>query len=497
MLMFGKENEKLIAAAEKKVLGQFEAISKTAYNNQLKVLEAFKHAKISARHFAGTSGYGYDDLGRDALNEVYAEVFNADSAIVSPLIVSGTHALTLMLFGLLRPGDTAVSVTGMPYDTLTELIKGENVGSLKDFGIRFDSIDLLPNGNFDYSRIQNYFFANSPKLVFIQRSRGYNWRDSLSYERLAEIISYVKGIDKKIIVAVDNCYGEFVEETEPTALGADIIVGSLIKNAGGGFAPTGGYIAGKSKLVELVSYRLTSPSIGCEVGSYAAGYTAFFQGLFMAPTVVAAALKGSILMGQVFSDLGFETLPKVGEHSHDIIRSIKFSDEEQLISFCRSIQAASPVDSFLELEPWDMPGYQHQVIMAAGNFTQGSSIELSADSPIKSPYVAYLQGGLTYEHVKIATQYAVESLIYSDNYAAKENGRAQDTIPVATLIEKLETGMEEMSEKEYDKYLRILYRMCVRARYNCDVDKAESMYLNLRMEGNSICDAVKKLLFLY
>lgn len=502
MLKFSKDNDTIIAAAEEKVRGQFAEIDAVAYRNQLRVLEAFKNAKISARHFAPTTGYGYDDIGRDTLNTVYAGVFGAESALVSPLIVSGTHALTLMLFGILRPNDFAVSITGQPYDTLHQVIEGEGVGSLKDFGIKFDYIDLLGD-DFDYSCLENYMHAKKPRLVFIQRSRGYNWRDSMSFEKLKKVIGFIKDINKKTVVAVDNCYGEFVEDCEPTSLGADLIVGSLIKNAGGGFAPTGGYIAGKSKFVELISYRLTCPSIGTEEGSYAASYAPFFQGLFMAPTVVASAIKGSVLMGQVFADLGFETFPHVGARPNDIIRSVKFETKEQLIEFCRSIQHASPVDSFLELEPWDMPGYQHQVIMAAGSFTQGSSIELSADSPIKEPYVAYVQGGLTYEHVKIATQYAVESLLYSDNYRKvelKEIRKYSDLaeslklMPIEEFTEKLVEGEDEMSEKQYAQYLKILYEWGTRMRYNFSREQAEEQYLKLRMQGLSIRETIKALL---
>ncbi|MDR3216348.1 MAG: methionine gamma-lyase family protein [Clostridiaceae bacterium] len=407
---FSEKNNALIKSAEQKQRARFEKIDKIAYENQKKVLEAFQKNGVAARHFAGTTGYGYDDIGRDTLSRLYADIFGAEAALVSPNIVSGTHALTLMLFGILRPGDIAVSITGKPYDTLEELIYGENVGSLADFGVKFDFIPLKDN-TFDWNAAKNYLSHNTVKLIFIQRSRGYEWRDALSIGQIAEIIRKIRSICPNVVIAVDNCYGEFVAETEPVQVGADIMAGSLIKNAGGGFAPTGGYIAGKAPLVELVSYRLTSPSIGAEVGSYAYGYLPFYQGAFVAPVTVAGALKGSVLAGQVFSDLGYKTLPAVDGECYDIIRSIEFFSSNDLIEFCRGIQHASPVDSNLTLEPWDMPGYRHQVIMAAGTFIQGSSIELSADSPIKAPYIAYMQGGLSYEHIKIAVQFAAERII--------------------------------------------------------------------------------------
>ncbi|MDR2634520.1 MAG: methionine gamma-lyase family protein [Clostridiales bacterium] len=410
MKEFSEKNNFLTASAEEKQRARFAKIDQTAYNNQLKVLRAFQKNGVAARHFAGTTGYGYDDIGRDTLNRLYADMFGAEAALVSPNIVSGTHALTLMLFGLLRPGDVAVSITGRPYDTLHDLIAGEKVGSLADFGIKFDFVPLK-NDTFDVISIKKILSKERVKLIFIQRSRGYEWRNAFSIEQIAEITALIRSVSPETIIAVDNCYGEFVAETEPVEVGADIMAGSLIKNAGGGFAPTGGYIAGKENLVKQVSYRLTSPSIGAEVGSYAPGYLAFYQGAFMAPTVVAGALKGSALAGQVFGDLGYKTLPAINEECYDIIRSIEFFSVKELIESCRGVQCASPVDSNVSLEPWDMPGYRHQVIMAAGTFIQGSSIELSADSPIKAPYIAYMQGGLSYEHIKIAVQFAVERIL--------------------------------------------------------------------------------------
>lgn len=399
----------IVNIAEKKVKNQFGYINDIAYKNQLKVLKSFQNNAVQARHFNGTTGYGYDDSGRDNLNKVFAEIFDAEDALVSPNIVSGTHALTLLLFGILRPNDNFLSISGEPYDTLNDVIHGENKGSLKDYNIDYDKIDLK-NNCFDMPKIFEKIKKNKPKMVYIQRSRGYEWRDALSMNEITSAVSQIKKLYPDIIVAVDNNYGEFVDVIEPTSIGADLIAGSLIKNAGGGIAPTGAYIAGKKNLIEQISYRLTSPSIGNEVGSHISGYLPYYQGIFLAPITVANALKGSILMGQVYNDLGYETLPKPNSICNDIIRSIKFKTETELIEFCRAIQASSPVDSNVVPYPSDMPGYQNQIIMAAGAFMQGSSIELSADSPIKEPYIAYLQGGLTYEHIKIATCYTIEYL---------------------------------------------------------------------------------------
>ncbi|MEG2085121.1 MAG: methionine gamma-lyase family protein, partial [Clostridia bacterium] len=365
---------------------------------------------ISLRHFSQTTGYGYDDIGRDTLSKVFADIFHTESAIVSPNIVSGTHALTIALFGILRPNQKLLCITGNPYDTLLEVINGDNIGSLKDFGVSFEKIDLL-NGDFDFEKIKIALNQKNIGLVFIGRSRGYEWRDALSCEQIKKAIKLVKSVNPNLTVMVDNCYGEFIETIEPTDVGADFAVGSLIKNAGGGIAPTGGYICGTKKAVEQISYRLTSPSIGAEVGSYNAGYLPFYQGVFLAPHVTANAIKGSMLFGKVFDTLGYETMPKPHQQCYDIIRSIKFNTADELIDFVRSIQKASPVDSNVVPFAWDMPGYVDKVIMAAGTFVQGASIELSADSPIKEPYIAYLQGGLTYEHVKIACLYCLEGKI--------------------------------------------------------------------------------------
>lgn len=407
-MKISQKTRQIIDYATQKCQKQFDEIDEIAYFNQEKVLNSFQKNAVQARHFNGTTGYGYDDIGRDTLGKVFADTFNAESAIVSPNILSGTHALTLVLFGILRPNDTLLSICGDLYDTLNDVICGKNKGSLRDFGINYDKIEL-DNNDFNAPKILDYIEKNpSTKLVFIQRSRGYSARDAISIEKIEIIISVLKKAYPNIIIAVDNCYGEFVEKIEPTDVGADIICGSLIKNPGGGIAQTGAYIAGKADLIEQIGYRMTSPSIGTEVGSYQSGYLSFYQGFFMAPHVVANAKKSSVLFGRVFSDLGYDTIPAPEDVCYDIIRSIRFNSADELIAFIRGIQAASPVDSNVVPYPWAMPGYEHQVIMAAGAFVQGSSIELSADSPIKEPYIAYLQGGLTFEHAKLAACYAVE-----------------------------------------------------------------------------------------
>ena len=387
---------------------QFKRVDDIALYNQNKVLDAFRKFEVGQRHFSQTNGYGYDDIGRDTLCKIYADVFNAESAIVSPLIVSGTHALTLALMGVLRPNDELIAISGAPYDTLMEVIKGKDNGSLADYNVSYKQVNLV-NGDFDYDAIKA---AISPKtkMIFMGRSRGYEWRDAISIDQIRKVTKFIKDINPNICVMCDNCYGEFMDIYEPTDAGVDLMAGSLIKNPGGGIVPTGGYIAGKKAYVDLVGFRLTSPSIGMEVGSYAYGYKDFYQGFFLAPHVVAQSVKGSLLFGKVFEELGFETMPKVTSKPNDIIRSIKFDTKDQLIGFCRSIQEISPIDSNLTLEPWDMPGYEDQVIMAAGSFVAGASIELSADSPIRAPYIAYLQGGLTYEHVKLACMYCVQKL---------------------------------------------------------------------------------------
>ena len=393
--------QKLIGIAETKSKATFDEIESRALFNQKKVLDAYRNARISYYHFNPTSGYGYSDAGREKLSEVFAEVFGAESAIVSPNIVSGTHALTIAMFGLLKSGDLLLSATGSPYDTLQEVISGKDNGSLADYKINYDEIQLK-DGGIDREALESYVREKKPTVVMLTRSRGYAWRDALTTADIEAAADIIKRNSPKSVVLVDNCYGEFVETREPTQCGADIIVGSLIKNAGGGLAPTGGYIAGKSDLIAKIGYRLTSPSIGNEVGSYAASYMPFFQGLFLAPIVTKNALKSAILASNVFTELGFEALPKPGKMPGDIICSIKFNAPEPMINFIQSIQYLSPVESYATPEPWDMPGYTDQVIMAAGTFVQGASIELSADGPVRAPYIAYLQGALTYEHGKLA-----------------------------------------------------------------------------------------------
>ncbi len=391
--------QNLIKEAELKCNKIFNEIDDIAYKNQYKVLNAFRNNNIGPRHFAQTTGYGYDDVGRDTLNRLFAEIVGAEYAICSPLIMSGTHALTLALFGLLRPNDTLLSITGEPYDTLHDVINGENIGSLKDFGIKYQEFDYR---KIDEEEIIQKLKEISPKVVFFQRSRGYTDNKALSVNELSSIYTLVKKVLPNAILVTDNCYGEFTDLIEPTQVGADIIVGSLIKNPGGSIAPTGGYVAGKEIYINQIAGRFSSPSVGTEVGSYAGSYLPFYQGLFLAPKVTANAMKGAVLFSCVFNMLGYKTIPDYTEKPNDVICSINFNTAEELIDFCQGIQYASPVDSNVTPFPWDMPGYTHQVIMAAGTFVQGASIELSADAPIKEPYIAYVQGGVTYEHVKIA-----------------------------------------------------------------------------------------------
>ena len=411
---FNQDIINLIENAEKKLSTYFKKLDEIALFNQNKVLDAFRNNNIASRHMCGTTGYGYDDIGRDTLCKLYSDIFHTEACVVSPLIVSGTHALTLALFAGLRPNDTMLSITGAPYDTLRTVIGGENIGSLKDFGISYEQIDLI-NSKFDFDAIKNALENKVYKLIFIGRSRGYEWRDALSVEQIGEVIELIRKIQPNTIIMVDNCYGEFMDILEPSDVGADMMVGSLIKNPGGGLAPTGGYIAGKKEIIDQVAYRLTAPSIGMEVGSYISGYVPYYQGIFLAPHTVINAVKGSALMGQVFKDLGYEVMPEPEAPCNDIIRSIKFNTADELIKFIQSIQKASPIDSNVVPYPWAMPGYENEVIMAAGTFTQGASIELSADSPIKEPYIAYVQGGLTYEHVKIATMMCAEEVIKTNS----------------------------------------------------------------------------------
>ena len=389
---------------------RFEEIDARAEINQLKVLQAMQKNKVSAECFQSTSGYGYNDLGRDTLEKVYAECFHGEEALVRPQITCGTHALALALMSNLRPGDELLSPVGKPYDTLEEVIGiRESKGSLKEYGITYAQVDLLEDGGFDYEGIKNAINEKT-KLVTIQRSKGYATRPTLSIDQIGELIAFVKSIKPDIICMVDNCYGEFVEEKEPLEVGADMIVGSLIKNPGGGLAPIGGYIVGKKECVENAAYRLTSPGLGKEVGASLGVIQSFYQGLFLAPTVVSGALKGAIFAANIYERLGFKVVPNGTESRHDIIQAVEFQDAKAMVSFCEGIQAAAPVDSYVVPEPWAMPGYDSDVIMAAGAFVQGSSIELSADGPLKPPYAVYFQGGLTWYHAKFGILMSLQKL---------------------------------------------------------------------------------------
>ena len=403
--------EDRIASAERALAPKFAAIDEIAYYNQDKVLHAFKEERIALRHFAPSTGYGYGDEGRDALGKVYARAFGAERAIVSPTLLSGTHTLTVALFGVLRPGDKVLCISGTPYDTLRGVIWGEGNGSLADFGISFETLALDEGGKMDLAAVEKALASQEYRMVYIQRSRGYELRDSFTIEEIEVACARVRGCGFRGCIFVDNCYGEFAEKREPTDVGADLIAGSLIKNPGGGLTPTGGYIAGKAKYIEQCENRLTAPSVGGEIGSYAYGYQLFYQGFFLAPHVVAQALKGALLIGQCMSELGYENYPSVDRLPPDLTRAVRFDTEKQLTDFIQSVQDVSPVDSFVKLEAWDMPGYDCKIIMAAGTFNAGASIELSADAPIREPYVAYFQGGLTYEHCRIAVREILKKLV--------------------------------------------------------------------------------------
>ena len=400
--------------AIKDVQGEFETLDEVREFNQLKVLTALQDERISESHFTNSSGYGYGDIGRDSLDKVYARIFNCESALVRPHFVNGTHAIGAALFGNLRPNDTMLSVCGTPYDTLHNIIgitNKKDIGSLKDFGVKYKQLELN-DSKVDIELMKKTMIEDkSIKLVHIQRSTGYGWRNALLICEIEEIIKAAKAINPNVICFVDNCYGEFIETTEPTDVGADLVAGSLIKNIGGGIAPTGGYIAGKEEYVVQASYRLTIPGIGGECGSTFGVMRSLYQGLFLAPHVTMEALKGAIFCARIMELAGFEVLPKYTDKRSDIIQAIKFGNKEMLVNFIKGIQAGSPIDSFVECEPWDMPGYEDKVIMAAGAFIQGSSIELSADAPIREPYIAYLQGGLTFDHAKIGILIALSRVI--------------------------------------------------------------------------------------
>lgn len=390
---------------------RFAAIDETAEYNQLKVIRAMQECGVSEACLLGTTGYGYNDLGRDTLEKVYAAFFHTQDALVRPQITCGTHALALALMSNLRPNDEVLSPVGKPYDTLEEVIGiRPSKGSLKEYGISYRQVDLLSDGSFDYEGIKTAI-NDRTSLVTIQRSKGYQTRPTLSVERIGELIHFVKSIKPDVICMVDNCYGEFVETTEPSDVGADMVVGSLIKNPGGGLAPIGGYIAGKKECVENAAYRLTSPGLGKEVGASLGILPAFYQGLFLSPTVTASALKGAVFAANIYEKLGFSVIPNGTETRHDIIQAVTFGTPEGVIAFCKGIQAAAAVDSFVTPEPWDMPGYDSKVIMAAGAFVSGSSIELSADGPIKPPYTVYFQGGLTFPHAKLGILRSLQNLV--------------------------------------------------------------------------------------
>lgn len=397
-------------AIEHSLKERFEQIDEIAEYNQLKVIRAMQKCKVSAECFQGSTGYGYNDLGRETLEDVYAAVFHTEAALVRPQITCGTHALALALAANLRPGDEMLSISGKPYDTLEEVIgiRPSN-GSLAEYGITYAQVDLTAEGAFDFEGIRNAIHEKT-KLVEIQRSKGYQTRPSLSVAKIAEAIHFVKSIRSDIIVMIDNCYGEFVECEEPSDFGADMVVGSLIKNPGGGLAPIGGYIAGTNACIENCAYRLTSPGLGKEVGASLGINKDFFQGLFLAPTVVSGALKGAVFAANIYEKLGFSVIPNAAESRHDIIQAVEFGHPDGVIAFCEGIQAAAPVDSYVTPEPWAMPGYDSDVIMAAGAFIQGSSIELSADGPIKPPYAVYFQGGLTWQHAKFGILKSLQKL---------------------------------------------------------------------------------------
>ncbi|MEY8282284.1 methionine gamma-lyase family protein [Lachnospiraceae bacterium 50-23] len=396
---------------EEELKSRFEDIDRMAEYNQLKVIRAMQEHRVNAECFHFVSGYGYDDYGRDTLEKVYASVFHTAGALVRPQITCGTHALSLALGANLRPGDELLSAGGKPYDTLEEVIgiRPSN-GSLAEYGVTYRQVDLLPDGSFDFEKIEKAIHEKT-KMVTVQRSKGYQTRPSFSVAQIGEVIRFVKQIKPDVICMVDNCYGEFVEETEPSDVGADLVVGSLIKNPGGGLAPIGGYIAGKQSLIDSCGYRLTSPGLGREVGASLGVMQSFYQGLFLAPTVVASALKGAVLAANIYEKLGYKVVPDAVQSRHDIIQAVELGTAEAVIAFCQGIQAAAPVDSYVMPEPWAMPGYDSDVIMAAGAFVQGSSIELSADGPIKPPYAVYFQGGLTWPHAKLGILMSLEYLV--------------------------------------------------------------------------------------
>lgn len=405
----------LIDSAEETIKKEFEVLDDIMAFNQYKILTAFQKNRISDMHFAWNTGYGYDDAGRDALEKVYADIFKTEAALVRPIIVNGTHALTLTLTGILRPGDELIYCTGAPYDTLEEVIgiRGEGKGSLKEFGVTYKQVELTPEGNIDLPALKEAI-SSKTRMITVQRATGYGWRKAITIEQIQEWASFVHQSNPSIVCMVDNCYGEFLDTKEPTEVGADVLAGSLIKNPGGGLALTGGYIAGRKDLIDNISYRMTSPGIGGECGLTFGQTRTMFQGLFIAPKTVNGAVKGAVLCAKAFEKLGFDVCPKAEETRSDIIEAVKLGSPEAVVAFCEGIQAAAPIDAHVKPIPWDMPGYEDQVVMAAGAFVQGSSIELSADAPIREPYIVYFQGGLTYEHSKFGVIKALQTL-YEQN----------------------------------------------------------------------------------
>lgn len=408
------EIQEYIEKCENEVQAIFKKIDNIAQFNQEKVLKIFKQNRISARHFAPTNGYGYDDIGRDTLNKVFAEIFHTESAIVSPLITCGSHALALALMGILnKSGLSMLSITGKPYDTLDTVIFGSEKNdytSLKAIGVVYNQIDLDQYGKIDEQAVLEFLSKNTPTIIFLQRSRGYAWRDAMNLDYMESVITKIRAVNKDSIIMVDNNYGEFTETKEPTEIGADLVAGSLIKNIGGGLAPTGGYICASEELIDKISARYTSPSLGLEVGSYAGSYQPFYQGLFMAAHTVGQAMKGSALLACVMRNKGFNVLPRPNQVPGDIVTTLKLEDKDLLVKISQIIQACSPIDSFVSPEPWDMPGYKDPVIMSAGTFVQGATLELSCDAPIRPPYNLYLQGGLTLEHVRFAIKEILRAL---------------------------------------------------------------------------------------
>ena len=409
MIQLNNHAREFVSTNEQLCEQRFKQIDEIELNNQLKVLNAFNKAGLAERHFIGSFGYGHGDIGKEITNEIFATIFNTETAIASPMLTCGTATISHTLLGILRPNDLMLCVSGTPYDTLKDVLFGtsEDVGSLKDFGIKYDQIDLI-NNDFDYDAINDYLTNNNVKMLYVQRSRGYEWRNALNIAQMEKLFKQVRSVAPNVIIVVDNCYGEFVETLEPTDVGADIVMGSMIKNIGGGIAPTGGYVAGSEKLINMIACHLFSPALGIDSGSYSEGYKLILQGLFVSPHIVAQAKKTAVLTSQCLNSLGYQTIPSKDDIISDIVCSIRFGEPDTLIRFCRCIQQASPVDGNTILEPSEMSGYEDKIIMASGSFNQGSSIELSCDAPIREPYIAYLQGSLSYAHGKIALTSALQ-----------------------------------------------------------------------------------------